>query len=181
MITTCGFTPIAPRDAQRMLESGKAILIDIREANEFAREHIRGARHVPLSGLDRQDFEREHAEGKAAIFQCQSGRRTEMNRERLIALGFAQAYVIEGGLNAWRAAGLPSHVDRKQPMELQRQVQITAGSVVLAGVVLSVAVSPWFVVLSAGVGAGLVYTGVSGSCLMGQLLALMPWNRVATA
>jgi hypothetical protein len=52
---------------------------------------------------------------------------------------------------------------------------------VLAGVVLSVAVSPWFVVLSAGVGAGLVYTGVSGSCLMGQILALMPWNRVATA
>jgi rhodanese-related sulfurtransferase len=104
-----------------------------------------------------------------------------MNRERLIALEFNQAYVIEGGLNAWRASGLPSHVDRKQPMELQRQVQITAGSLVLAGVVLSVAVSPWFTLLSAGIGAGLVYTGVSGSCLMGQLLALMPWNRVATA
>jgi rhodanese-related sulfurtransferase len=181
MTTACGFTSLPPREAQKLLESGKAILIDIREAEEFAREHIRGARHVPLSALDRHDFDRERADGKAAIFQCQSGRRTEMNRERLIALGFQQAYVIEGGLNAWRAAGLPSHVDRKQPMELQRQVQITAGSVVLAGVVLSVAVSPWFVVLSAGVGAGLVYTGVSGSCLMGQILALMPWNRVATA
>lgn len=181
MTTTCGFTPLPPREAQKLLESGKAILIDIREAEEFAREHIRGARHVPLSGLDRHDFDRERADGKAAIFQCQSGRRTEINRERLVALGFQQAYVIEGGLNAWRAAGLPSHVDRKQPMELQRQVQIAAGSLVLAGVVLSVAMSPWFVLLSAGVGAGLVYTGVSGSCLMGQLLALMPWNRVATA
>ena len=181
MTTTCGFTPIAPREAQKLLESGKAILIDIREAEEFAREHIRGARHVPLSALDRHDFDRERADGKAAIFQCQSGRRTEMNRDRLIALGFSQSYVIEGGLNAWRAAGLPSHLDRKQPMELQRQVQITAGSLVLAGVVLSVAVSPWFTLLSAGIGAGLVYTGVSGSCLMGQLLALMPWNRAATA
>jgi len=181
MNNNCGFTPLAPRDAHRMLESGKAILIDIREANEFAREHIFGARHVPLSGLDRHDFDRERADGKAAIFQCQSGRRTEMNRDRLIALGFAQAYVIEGGLNAWRAAGLPSHLDRKQPMEIQRQVQITAGSLVIAGVVLSLAVSPWFALLSAGIGAGLVYTGASGSCLMGQFLSLMPWNRSATA
>lgn len=178
---TCGFTSLSPIEAQRMLDAGKAILIDIREANEFAREHIRGARHVPLSGLDRHDFDRERAEGKAAIFQCQSGRRTEMNRDRLLALGFAQAYVIEGGLNAWRSAGLPSHVDRKQPLELQRQVQIAAGSLVLSGVVLSLAVSPWFILLSAGVGAGLVYTGVSGSCLMGQFLSLMPWNRKAAA
>jgi rhodanese-related sulfurtransferase len=181
MTTACGFTPLPPREAQKLLESGKAILIDIREAEEFAREHIRGARHVPLSGLDRHDFDRERADGKAAIFQCQSGRRTEMNRERLIALGFAQAYVIEGGLNAWRAAGLPSHVDHKQPMELQRQVQIAAGSLVLTGVVLGFSVSPLFFLLSGGVGAGLVFAGMSGSCLMGQILAQMPWNRVATA
>ena len=181
MTTTCGFTPLPPREAQKLLESGKAILIDIREAEEFAREHIRGARHVPLSALDRHDFDRERADGKAAIFQCQSGRRTEMNRERLVALGFQQAYVIEGGLNAWRAAGLPSHVDRKQPMELQRQVQIAAGSLVLTGVVLGFSVSPLFFLLSGGVGAGLVFAGMSGSCLMGQILAQMPWNRVATA
>lgn len=181
MTTACGFTSLPPREAQKLLESGKAILIDIREAEEFAREHIRGARHVPLSGLDRHDFDRERADGKAAIFQCQSGRRTEMNRERLIALGFQQAYVIEGGLNAWRAAGLPSHVDHKQPMELQRQVQIAAGSLVLTGVVLGFSVSPLFFLLSGGVGAGLVFAGMSGSCLMGQILAQMPWNRVATA
>lgn len=181
MSHTCGFTPIAPREAQRLLESGKAILIDIRETNEFAREHILGARHVPLSGLDKHDFDRERAEGKAAIFQCQSGRRTAMNRDSLVALGFAQTHVIEGGLNAWRAAGLPSHLDRKQPIEMQRQVQIVAGTLVLAGAVLSLAVSPWFVLLSAGVGAGLAYAGASGSCLMVQILALMPWNRAATA
>lgn len=181
MNASCGFTPLSPIDARRMLESGKAILIDIREANEFAREHIRGARHVPLSALDRHDFERERAEGKAAIFQCQSGRRTETNRERLIALGFAQSYVIDGGLNAWRAAGLPSHIDRKQPLELQRQVQIAAGSLVLTGVALSLAFSPWFIFLSAAVGAGLVFAGVSGSCMMGQLLSSMPWNRSAQA
>lgn len=181
MNSNCGFSPLSPVEAKRMLESGKAILIDIREANEFAREHILGARHVPLSGLDKHDFDRERAEGKVAIFQCQSGRRTSMNRDRLMALGFAQSYVIDGGLMAWRAAGLPSHIDRKQPLELQRQVQIVAGSLVIVGVALGLTVSPWYVLLSGGVGAGLVYTGISGSCLMGQFLSLMPWNRTATA
>jgi hypothetical protein len=49
-----------------------------------------------------------------------------MSRDRLIAPGFAQSQVIEDGLNAWCAAGLPSHLDRQQPMEIQRQVQIAA-------------------------------------------------------
>lgn len=177
MTTTCGFTPLAPLEAKQMLESGKAILIDIREANEFAREHIRGARHVPLSGLDAHDFDRERADGKAAIFQCQSGRRTASNRERLVALGFAQSYVIDGGLIAWRAAGLPCHLDRKQPIELQRQVQIAAGSLVVLGIALGAMVSPWFALLSALVGGGLVFAGMSGSCALGSLLARMPWNR----
>jgi hypothetical protein len=99
----------------------------------------------------------------------------------LLALGFSQIHVIEGGLNAWRAAGLPSHLDRAQPLPLQRQVQIAAGSLVVLGVLLAVAVSPWFVLLSAFVGGGLVFAGLSGTCALGTLLAAMPWNRVQTA
>jgi rhodanese-related sulfurtransferase len=173
----CGFTSLSPAEAQRLLANGKAVLIDIREADEFAREHIRGARHVPLSGLDSHDFERERNAGMAAIFQCQSGRRTAMNRDRLVALGFAESFVIDGGLNAWRAAGLPSHLDQRQPLPLQRQVQIASGSLVVAGVLLAVLVSPWFVLLSGFVGAGLVFAGVSGTCALAEVLAMMPWNR----
>jgi rhodanese-related sulfurtransferase len=62
---------------------------------------------VPLGHLDTHDFDRDRAAGKAAIFHCQSGRRTEMNAARLIATGFKEVYVLEGGLNAWRAAGFP--------------------------------------------------------------------------
>lgn len=181
MNTNCGFSAIPPLEARRLMDSGKAILIDIREADEFAREHIQGARHVPLSGIDAHDFDRERAEGKVAIFQCQSGRRTGMNRDKLIALGFRQAHVIEGGLNAWRAAGLPTHLDRAQPIELQRQVQIAAGSIVVLGVLLAATLSPWFALLSAFVGGGLVFAGVSGTCALGQVLAMMPWNRTRAA
>ena len=108
--TTCGFEPLSPLEAKRMLDSGKAILIDIRAPDEYSREHIIGARLAPLDAIDARDFEREQADGKVAIFQCQSGRRTALNRERLIALGFSSSFVIEGRLNAWRSAGLPIHL-----------------------------------------------------------------------
>ncbi|MEQ1753336.1 MAG: rhodanese-like domain-containing protein [Micropepsaceae bacterium] len=109
----CGFNAISPEHAKQLLDDGRAILIDIREPDEFAREHIIGARLAPLGAIDVHDFDRERAAGKAVIFQCQSGRRTSNNSDNLIALGFATTYVIEGGLNAWRAAGLPVHIDNR--------------------------------------------------------------------
>lgn len=177
----CGFAALNPAEAKRLLDEGRAILVDIRDPNEYAREHILGARLVPLGSFDTHDFDRDRLSGKAVIFQCQSGRRTAMNAARLMAVGFKETYAIEGGLNGWRAAGLPSHVDRAQPIEMQRQVQIAAGSLVLLGVVLAAAVSPWFVLLSGFVGGGLVFAGVSGTCAMASLLGQMPWNRPRAA
>lgn len=85
--------------------------------------------------------------------------------------------MLAGGIEAWKKAGLPTTVDRKQPIEIGRQVQIAAGSLVLAGVVLGALVSPGFYLLSAFVGAGLAFAGISGNCGMTRLFALMPWNR----
>jgi rhodanese-related sulfurtransferase len=177
MTNACGFATLAPKEAKRRLDEGSAILIDIRDPNEYAREHILGARLVPLAGVDVHDFDREKASGKAAIFHCQTGRRTAANAARLIATGFGEVYVLDGGLNGWREAGLPSHLDRSKPIELQRQVQIAAGSLVVIGVVLAALVSPWFILVSAFVGSGLVFAGVTGTCGMAQLLTLMPWNK----
>lgn len=178
---TCALTTIAPRDAKRRLDDGSAILIDIRDADEYAREHIQGARLVPLATVDAHDFDRERTAGKAVIFHCQSGRRTAAAAARLIAAGFKETYVLEGGLNGWRQAGLPAHIDRSQPIDLQRQVQITAGSLVVLGVALAVFVSPWFIVLSGFVGAGLVFAGATGTCAMARLLMYLPWNKSAAA
>lgn len=180
MNNTCNFSHIDPREAKRRLDEGSAILIDIRDPNEYARSHILGSRLVPLAGLDTHDFDRERQSGKAAIFHCQSGRRTEANATQLIAAGFRETYVLKGGLNGWREAGLPSHIDRSQPIEMQRQVQIAAGGLVLLGVLLAALVSPWFVLLSGFVGGGLVFAGATGTCGMARMLMLMPWNRPAT-
>ena len=162
--------------ARRLIDQG-AILVDIREADEHAREHVPGARHNPLSRLAPVGA----PAGKAVIFHCRSGARTAANAARLAAAASCDAYILEGGLDAWKKAGLPVAVDRRQPIEIMRQVQIVAGSLVLLGVVLGVWVAPAFLGLSAFVGAGLAFAGISGWCGMARLLALMPWNRPSRA
>ena len=91
------------------------------------------------------------------------------------------AYIVDGGLDAWKAAGLPVEEDRGQPLELMRQVQIAAGSLVLTSVALGFLVGPAFFGLSGFVGAGLLLAGATGWCGMARLLAGMPWNRRALA
>ena len=158
--------------ARDLLDHG-AVLIDIREADEHARERVPGARHNPLSRLAAVDA----PAGKAVIFHCRSGARTAANASRLAGAAACEAYILEGGLDAWKKAGLPVAVDRRQPIEIMRQVQITAGSLVLAGVALGVWVAPAFLALPAFVGAGLAFAGISGWCGMARLLSVMPWNR----
>ena len=87
----------------------------------------------------------------------------------------------EGGLDAWKKAGLPVSFDRSKPIDIMRQVQIAAGSLVLIGVMLGFLVNPGFYALSGFVGAGLLFAGVSGFCGMARLLGVMPWNRRAHA
>ncbi|MBY0564017.1 MAG: rhodanese family protein [Hyphomonadaceae bacterium] len=169
--------PIKPEDLKRKLDGGDAILIDVRETDEHAREHILGARLAPISAIDAHDFDRDH--GKTAVFHCRSGMRTQANAAKLLARGFQDAYYLEGGLEAWKAAGLPVHSNAKAPLELMRQVQITAGLLILAGVALGWFVNPAFYGLSAFVGAGLTFAGATGWCGMAMLLKAMPWNRAA--
>lgn len=167
--------PIDPRTLKQRLDAGEAILIDIREHDEHAREHILGARLAPLSAIDAHDFDRDH--GKVAVFHCKSGMRTQANAARLLAKGFREAYFLDGGIEAWKSAGLPVHANRKAPLELMRQVQITAGVLILTGVALGWLVDPVFYALSAFVGAGLTFAGATGWCGMALLLKAAPWNQ----
>ncbi|MXO48185.1 DUF2892 domain-containing protein [Erythrobacter vulgaris] len=163
---------ISPVNARELVRRG-ARLIDIRGADEFARSHAQGAESHPLDTLG-------PVTGEApVVFLCRSGMRTSTNSAKLAALREGEAFCLEGGLDAWRAAGLPVEEDRSAPLEIMRQVQITAGLLVLAGVVLGFAVAPAWFGLSAFVGAGLTFAGVTGWCGMANLLALMPWNRSA--
>ena len=161
---------IQPKDARLLADAG-AKFVDIRESDEHARERISGAQHAPLSQIEK--FSPEGA--NTLIFYCRSGNRTQTYAGKLAACaGGSPAYVLDGGLDAWKMAGQPVSADSSQPIEIMRQVQITAGSMVVAGVALGALVHPAFYGLAAFTGAGLMFAGISGTCAMARVLGLAP-------
>lgn len=169
---------ITPQQAKKLLSEG-ATLVDIREANERARERVGDSMHLPLSKVDGSGS--GLPESGVVIFHCKSGGRTASNAAKLRthAGDACNAYLLEGGLESWRKAGLPVIVDRSQPIELQRQVQIVAGGMGLIGTVLGATVSPLFYIIPGFVGGGLLFAGITGFCGMAKVLMRAPWNRVA--
>lgn len=163
-----------PQAVQAMLSAG-AVLVDIRDADEHAREHITGARNLPLSQL--QAGAAPLPDGPL-VFACASGMRTQTNVAMLQrCAGTREAVLLDGGLQAWKQAGLPVQTNTRAPLPLMRQVQLIAGGLVVLGAVLGAMVSPWWHLLSAFVGAGLMVAGATGFCGMARLLLIAPWNR----
>lgn len=170
-------TPLKPADVAGRLKAHTAVLIDIREPDEFAREHVPGAFHAPLSAFDLVPL--KLPDGRDVIYTCRTGNRTNVNCGRLAARVPGEAFVLEGGLDAWKAQGLSVRTDASKPIELMRQVQMAAGGLVLTGAALGLLVHPAFWGLAAFVGAGLFVAGATGFCGMARILAAMPWNRNA--
>jgi len=174
---TAQLISLAPQELASRLKAGRAVLVDIRDADEFARRHARGALSRPLQGFEMAHLRIEP--DRDVVFTCKSGMRTAANCERLKSAVDGEAFVLEGGLDAWAAAGLPVEAGRTAPLEIMRQGQIAAGLLVLVGVALGYLVSPLLFGLSALIGAGLLLAGVTGHCGMARILASAPWNRRA--
>lgn len=168
---------ISPKELQELVRGGKPVeLIDVRTPVEFREVHIDFARNVPLDRLAASDVQ-GGKDGKPVYVVCRSGSRGKQAAEKLLAAGLTDVVNVEGGTLACVAAGL-SVVRGAKAISLERQVRIAAGSLVLLGVALSYVVHPYFVGLSAFVGAGLVFAGVTDTCGMAMLLGRMPWNQV---
>lgn len=166
---------LSAQEVAARLKAGTAVLVDVREPDEHAREHIAGAVLAPLSSFETANLHLEA--GKDVVFMCRSGNRTNGACDRLAARVSGPAHVLEGGLDGWKKAGLPIRLDTKQPLEMMRQVQMAAGGLILLGAVLGTLVHPGLWAISAFVGAGLFVAGATGFCGMAHLLAVMPWNR----
>ena len=99
---------IPPQRAVELVQQG-AVLIDIREVAEHTSENIPGARHHALSQIGAQNPVR--ADDSVLIFHCKSGARTNVNAKRLAAAaGDCQVYLLGGGIESWKRAGLPTSV-----------------------------------------------------------------------
>ncbi len=155
-------------------------LIDVRTPVEFREVHVTFARNVPLDTLNPQAVQVTRGERATEPLYviCRSGSRGKQACDKLIAAGIANVINVDGGTMACVEAGLDM-VRGKKAMSLERQVRIAAGLLVLTGAALGYFYDPRWIGLSAFVGAGLVFAGVTDTCGMGMILARMPWNQVA--
>ena len=154
---------------------GECQVIDVREFSEFNSERIADAQLMPLSNFEKHADEIDHT--KPVYLMCRSGNRAKNAAEKLASKGFTDIHVIEGGMVAWAGANLPVVKGESKIWSLERQVRFAAGMFVLTGVVLSVFVSPYLILISAFIGAGLMFSAATDTCAMGMVLARMPWNK----
>lgn len=167
------YMKINPQQLQDKLEQGQVKILDVRTPLEFDEIHIAGSELMPL---DKLDAERLKNDGIERVIVCRSGNRATKAQQQLQTAGCKLYEVLEGGVGAWEQAGLPV-VRGKAAMSLERQVRIAAGFMVLTGVALGTWVNPAFYGLSAFVGAGLIFAGITDWCGMGLLIARAPWNQ----
>ena len=170
---------ISPQELNVRVQRGDQIdLIDVRTPVEYREVHVKFAKNLPLDQLDTAKIclERKGLDRPLYVI-CRSGGRAAKAIESLAAAGISNLVNVEGGTLAWDKAGLT--VNRgKKAMSLERQVRIAAGAMVFIGAVLGFFIHPYFIGLSAFVGAGLVFAGITDTCMMGMLIAKMPWNQV---
>lgn len=165
----------------QLAERGKQAgidLVDVRTALEFREVHADQARNIPLDTLDPQSvMANRNGTADAPLYViCRSGTRGAKAQQKFLDSGFVNVINVEGGTEAWVNAGLPV-VRGKKAMSLERQVRIAAGFIVLVGALLGIFVHSYLAGISAFVGAGLMFAGITDSCAMGMLIAKMPWNR----
>jgi rhodanese-related sulfurtransferase len=142
---------------------------------EYNEKHIAGVRNVPLDEIARrvQEFS-----GKKTVYvHCRSGNRSAKAIDLLKSLGVkAELVNVSGGLMAWGKAGFET-LSLTHRMPIMQQTLLAAGSLTLAGYILSAFVHPAFILLSVAIGAGLTFAGLTGWCGMSYALSKMPWNK----
>jgi rhodanese-related sulfurtransferase len=173
-------TTISPQQLFERQQTDDGIeLIDVRTPVEYREVHVSFARNIPLDQLNAAQIAAGRVDSGAPLYViCRSGSRGKQACEKLQTAGFTNVINVEGGTQSWDQAGLPV-VRGKKAISLERQVRIAAGALVLVGAALGVFVHPYWMGLSAFVGAGLMFAGITDTCGMGMILARMPWNHVA--
>lgn len=179
-----GVEEAPPREVAEWLRAGSAVLVDVREPDEHAREHITGSRLMPLSTFDPSEAASHAGGAERLVLHCRGGRRSADAARLVSGVGPGAPRVVSmaGGIEAWKAQGLPVEINtRVSRVSVMRQVQLVIGAGVLAGSALAWLVHPWFIAVPAFFGAGLTFAGATGTCALATLLGAMPWNRAGSA
>ncbi len=172
---------ITPKELQPKLTADPTLkLIDVRTSAEYDYERAVGAVNVPLNDFDAAAVIRQHglSNEQPVYLICKMGGRSQKACDQLRAAGLTSVVNVTGGTDRWIADQLPAikREGEKAPFAIHRQVQLLAGGLALAGALLSF-VHPRWALLSAFIGAGLMFSGLTNTCGMASVLGQMPWNR----
>ncbi len=160
---------------QWLNEGADVRVLDVRSPAEFEGVHIPGAYNVPLDTLGEHAEDIQRHVDEPVVLVCRSGMRASQAEQRLAAAGMGNVKVLEGGMMAWEGAG--GTVKRgAEKWDIERQVRLVAGSIVLTSIVASIWV-PGLRFVAGFVGAGLSFAALSNTCAMGMMLAKLPYNR----
>ena len=173
---------ISAEQFRQLVDSGQRLdVIDVRTPAEFQSVHLTVARNLPLDKLDPAAIQaaRSDRAREPLYIVCRSGARGKQACERFIAAGYSRVINVEGGTSACEKAGIPV-VKGKMSMPINCQVQAIVGTLVVAGSLLSY-LNPAWTWLAALMGAGLLYSGLTDSCVMGMFLSRMPWNQTSAS
>jgi len=162
---------------QHLANDQNLILCDVRTKMEFDAIHLKQALHIPLDAIEGATIEKNFPRDRFILFVCKSGARSAKAMQRLKDAGYDNVDFVEGGIEQCQKEGMEVVMEARKRISLERQVRIAAGLLVLTGVGLALTVDMAFIGLSAFVGAGLVFAGVTDNCGMALLLAKAPWNK----
>lgn len=152
------------------------LLVDVRTPQEFQEAHIYQALSLPLADFEPEFLEKKIGGIQSVVVSCQSGGRASLAAQKLEKAGW-DVSILEGSLTGWEAKGLPIVRNRPHGITLMRQVQIIIGTLNLAAALLTSFLHPSWIALNILIGVGLIFSGLTGFCGLGLLLAKMPWNR----
>lgn len=166
--------------ARRRGEDPQLMIVDVRTPGEFETTHISGSYNVPLNLLTEHTKDLADRLQGHVVLVCQSGSRADTACSALQGAGFNTADVLTGGITAFKDYG-GTVVGRGNRWAMERQVRMTAGSIVLAGTLAGQLIHPRLGLIAGAIGAGLTYSALSNSCAMASALSRAPWNQGATS
>lgn len=174
--------PADPAQVSEWLDAGEILLVDVRETSEYEREHIAGALLLPLSSFDAEVF--PDLAGRRVVLHCAVGKRSEAAGKMLINEGRRDIVHMTGGINAWKAAGLPTEIQIAPPDESAPQPVYLCpppGHVLKAEYLDPLGISPKDLAGRIGVLEGRLADVIAGKAAVGVELSLRLARYFSTA
>ena len=169
---------VSPAEVKQLMQTDSSVkLLDVRSPLEFSDIHIDGSINIPIDTLMFRLSELGKA-GEKYVVLCRTGNRSPMAADMLMQSGLNAVKVMDGGITGWQKDKF-AVIKGQGNISLERQVRIIAGSIVLSGIILSLFVSGYFIAIPIFVSCGLIFAGLTDTCLMGMLLMKLPYNKKA--